>query len=109
MFVGLIGLHADDRLDSLRLALLVEVEDPVHVAVVGHAEGGLAVLRCAGHQFVQSGCPVQHGELRVDMQVGERIAHGEAPFRSDADCSSGVSRDRSRDYRYVPGRSTPTD
>ena len=96
MFVGLIGLHANDGLYALRLAFLVKIKNAVHIAVVGHAEGGLTICRRTSDEFVQSGRPVQHGKLRVDMQVGERIAHGEAPFRSNADCSSGVRCARAR-------------
>ena len=50
----------------------VEVEDPVHVAVVGDAEGRLAVGHRRLHQVLDPGGPVQHRELGVGVQVGER-------------------------------------
>ena len=69
--VGHVGLGADDRLDALLAALLVEVDDPVHVAVVGDAECGLTVLDCLADQFIESGRAVQHGELGVHVEMRE--------------------------------------
>ncbi len=54
VLVGHVGLGADDRLDALLGALLVEVDDPVHVPVVGDAECGLTVRLRLGHQFAQA-------------------------------------------------------
>ena len=45
-----VGLGADDRRDALLTAGLVEVEDPVHVPVVGDPEGRLSVGGGRGHQ-----------------------------------------------------------
>ena len=73
--VGHVRLGADDRLDAVALALLVEVEDPVHVAVVGDAERRLAVGDRLGDQLVEPGRAVEHRELGVDVEVGERVAH----------------------------------
>ena len=69
--VGHVRLGADDRLDALAPALLVELQRPVHVAVVGDPERRLAVGRRLGHQLVQAGRPVEHRELGVDVEVGE--------------------------------------
>jgi hypothetical protein len=55
---------------------LKNVEHAVHVAVIGDAEGGLAILHRLGHQLVDTGRTVEHRELGVDVQVGERVAHG---------------------------------
>jgi hypothetical protein len=41
--VGHVGLGAEDGLDALGLARPVQVEDPVHVAVVGDPQGRLPV------------------------------------------------------------------
>ena len=41
--VGHVGLGAEDGLDPLGLAGPVEVEDPVHVAVIRDAQGRLPV------------------------------------------------------------------
>ena len=72
--VGHVGLGADDRLDALLAALLVELERPVHVAVVGDPDRRLPVGDRLGHQLVEPGGPVEHRELGVDVEVGERIA-----------------------------------
>ena len=64
--IGLIALLA---------ALLVEVEDAVHVAVVGDADRRLAVGHRLGHDLVEPGRAVEHRELGVDVEVGERIPH----------------------------------
>ena len=69
--VGHVGLGADDRLDPLPPALLVELERPVHVAVIGDAESRLTVGDRPCHQLVEPGRSVEHRELGVDVEVGE--------------------------------------
>ncbi len=74
-----VRLGADDRLHALLAALLVELEGAVHVAVIGDPDRRLAVTRRLRHEFVEPGSPVEHRELGVDVEVGERVAH-DAPF-----------------------------
>ena len=69
---GHVRLGADDRVDAGLAAGGVEVEDPVHVAVVGDPEGGLAVLDRRLDQVLDPGGTVEHRELGVGVQVGER-------------------------------------
>ena len=52
--VGHVGLGSDDWLDTLRLALAVEVENAVHVSVVGDTERRLAVCGRGRHEFVET-------------------------------------------------------
>ena len=58
-----------------RMCRLVEVQDPVHVAVVGDGDPRLAVFGRPLHDLVNPCCPVEHGELRVEVQVCKRLAH----------------------------------
>ena len=44
MVVSHVGLSADDRLDALLLALFIELDNAVHVAVVGNSESRLAIF-----------------------------------------------------------------
>ena len=74
--VGHVGLGADDRLDPLLVALAVEVERAVHVAVIGDADRRLAVADGLGDELVESSRAVEHRELGVDVEVGEGIGHG---------------------------------
>ena len=68
-----IGLGPDDRGDALVPTRLVEVQDPVHVPVVGDAQRRLPVHgRPPGHQLADPGCPVEHGELGVGVQMRKR-------------------------------------
>jgi len=76
MVVGHVGLGADDRLDPLLVALAVEVERAVHVAVIGDADRRLAVPDGLGDEFVEPRRAVEHREFGVDMEVGEGIGHG---------------------------------
>src|SRR5581483_6283231 len=78
-FVGLVRLEADDRGDAGLAASPVERQDPVHVAVVGDAERGLAVGGGRGHEVVHPGGPVQHRELGVGVEVDEAlpVSHSE--------------------------------
>ena len=71
-----VGLGTDDRLDPLRVALLVELEGAVHVSVIGDADRRLAVLDRLGHQVGQARRTVEHRVLGVDVEVGERFGHG---------------------------------
>ena len=69
---GHVGLGADDRVDAGLAARRVEVEDPVHVPVVGDPEGRLAVGHGRLDEVVHPRRPVQHRELGVGVEVGER-------------------------------------
>ena len=60
---GHIHLTADDGLDPLRLAGLVEVDHPVHDAVVGDGHRLLAQLLHPLDQLVDPAGPVQKGKL----------------------------------------------
>ena len=73
--VGHVRLGAQNGLDSLCFAGLVERQNPVHVAVIGNAERRLAICRCRGHHLIYPGGTIEHGVLGVHVQVGERIAH----------------------------------
>ena len=73
--VGHVGLGAEHRRDPLGLAGPVEVEDPVHVAVVGDADGRLAVGRGRRDQVLDPRRAVEHRVLGVDVEVGERVPH----------------------------------
>ena len=64
-----IDLAADDGLDSLRLARLVEVHHAVHDAVVGDGHGALAQLLHPLDQQGNAAGPVQQGIFGMDMQV----------------------------------------
>ena len=76
---GLVGLDADDRLDPGLSRRLVEIEDAVHVAVVGDPDRRLTVRHRPGDDVGHPGRTVEHGELGVLVQVGERCAHGRTP------------------------------
>ncbi len=73
--VGHVGLGAEHRRDPLGLAGPVEVEDPVHVAVVRDADGRLPVGRRRRDQVLDPRRAVEHRVLGVDVEVGERVPH----------------------------------
>ena len=54
----------------------VEVEDAVHVPVVGDADRGLAVGDGLGDDVGDPGRAVEHRVLGVQVQVDERTRHG---------------------------------
>jgi len=58
-----VGLGADDRRDAALAALFVEVEDAVHVAVIGDRQSGLAIGHRSGNQISDPRRPVEHRVL----------------------------------------------
>ena len=73
---GQVALHADDRLDPVRLGLAPELVGAEDVAVVGHGQRRHAHPRGLGEQVVQPGRAVEHRELGVRVQVDEAVGAG---------------------------------
>ena len=68
---GHVGLGPDDGVDPGRATGLVEVEDPVHVAVVSDSERRLAICSRRSHKILDSRCSVQHRVLSVRVEMRE--------------------------------------
>ncbi len=66
-----VRLDANDRRDALRFALRVEVEDPVHVPVVGDRERRLVIGDGRVDEVGDAGRAVEHRELGVLVEVDE--------------------------------------
>ena len=58
--VGHVGLSAEDGLNPSITTCPVEIQDPIHVSVVGDSQGCLAVGHGGVHQVADPGRPVQH-------------------------------------------------
>ena len=72
-----VGLEAEQRLDAVLLGRLVELDGAVHDAVVGQADGRLAVGGGALGELVDVARAVEQRVLGVDVQVRDgRGAHG---------------------------------
>ena len=67
---GYIGLDADNRFD-LALALLIEIEGPVHVSMVCQSYSGHAQLLDSGDQGREADHTVQKGVFAVKMKVNK--------------------------------------
>ena len=80
-----VGLGADDGVDASATSRLIKLKDSVHVAVVGDADGRLAVTDGAFDQIINSSGPVEHRKLGMHMKVSERRRH-----RRNAESTSGV-------------------
>ncbi len=79
-FAGHVRLGPDDRVDAPGAAQRVEVDDAVHVPVIGDPECGLAVGLGRGHQVLEAGGAVQHRVLGMGVQVRKRPGcHGPPP------------------------------
>ena len=90
--MGHVCLGAQNRLDPTVAAGPVEVQDPVHVPVVGDPERRLAVGHRSVHQLADPGCPVQHRELGMDVEVGETGSHRVAPLTGKCRAESPARR-----------------
>ena len=76
MVVDEVDLAADDRLDAVLGARLVELDGAVHDAVVGQAERRLGELGGACGQRVDLARTVEQRVLGVDVEVGAGgVAH----------------------------------
>src|SRR4029077_4249446 len=63
-------LAADDRLDAVLLARLVQLDGAVHHAVVGQAESRLAELRGARRERVDLARAIEQRVLGVHVEMG---------------------------------------
>ena len=70
-----VGLGADDRRETGVARGAVEVDDAVHVPVVGDADRGLTVGCGGGHDVLDACRAVEHRVLGVEMEMHERLAH----------------------------------
>ena len=75
-----VGLGTDDRRETRFASGAVEVDDAVHVPVIGDADCGLAVGCRGGHHVLHAGRAVEHGVLGVQMEMDERLRHAAAPL-----------------------------
>ena len=78
-----VGLGPDDRVDAGVLAGLVEVEDPVHVAVVGDPERRHAVLDRGIDEVLDPRRTIEHRVLGVGVQMRERPRQDRDPPPGD--------------------------
>ena len=69
-----VGLCADDGRYAALAALLVEVEDSVHVAVIGDRQRRLAVRLGRGHHVGDPRRAVEHRVFGMGVQMDERRA-----------------------------------
>jgi hypothetical protein len=101
-----VGLEAQDRLDPLLLARLVELDGAVHHAVVGQAQGRLVELSRAGGERVDLARAVEQRVLAVDVQMcaGGR-AHEKSQNRFGSGRGRGAGRGSSRYLRPSAARS----
>jgi hypothetical protein len=70
---GDVGLHADDRLDPLRLRGLVEGDGPIEGAVVGQGERVEAQPLGLVDEVADPAQAVEKGELGVDVEMREVV------------------------------------
>ena len=88
-----VGLGADDRREARFACGAVEVDDAVHVPVVGDADRRLAVGCRGGHHVLHAGRTVEHRVLGVQMEMHERLGHAAAPLHRATPCGHSVSAD----------------
>ena len=78
-----VGLGADDRCETRFARGAVEVDDAVHVPVIGDADCRLAVGCRGGHHVLHTGRAVEHRVLGVQMEMDERLRQAAAPLHRD--------------------------
>ena len=108
-----VGLEAEDRLDVVLLAGLVELDAAVHHAVVREAERGLPERRRAGGEAVDVRGAVEQRILGVNVQVRAGVgAHGVAQLRRSLGrlgrAARGVAAPCGKRLVRTPGRGRST-
>jgi hypothetical protein len=71
---GDICLNSDDRLDAGTGAALVEIVGTVYIAVISHGDSRQAQPVAFSEHLLQAGRAVEHGVLRVNMQMHKGVA-----------------------------------
>ena len=66
-----VALHPEDRLDARRPTRLVELERPVHDAVVGDGAGRHVVVGHGLEHLCDTARPIQHRVLRMRMKMNK--------------------------------------
>ena len=74
-----IDLAADDRMDPLFAACLIEIHRAVHGAVIGHRKGGHSKLFRALYQRLDTAGAVKQRILGMDVQMC-KFGHCSSPF-----------------------------
>ena len=67
--VSHIGLGADDGLNALLTTFVIELDNAIHVAVVGDAQCRLTIGNSFCHQLVEARCAIEHGVFRMNVKV----------------------------------------
>ena len=67
MLVRHVCLGTNNWLNALFFALLVKIDDAIHVAVIGHSKCWHPFCCSFANQFIKPRCAVQHGIFGVDM------------------------------------------
>ena len=75
VLVRLVELGADDGSDADVARGAVQVEDAVHVAVVGDPDRRLPVLGRRGHDVTDARRTIEHRVLGVHVEMDERSSH----------------------------------
>ncbi len=88
--VGEVALHAEHRLHALLAGRLEQLEDAVHVAVVGDAHGGHPVAHGGCDHVVDARRTIEHRVLGVEVQMDERVSHTGVASRTNGPLSTGT-------------------
>ena len=75
MLMSHVCLGANDWLNPFFFALLIKIDDAIHVAVIGHSKRWHSFGCSFANQFIKPRCAVQHRIFGMDMQVSKRICH----------------------------------
>ena len=87
-----VGLGADDGRDTGVARGAVEVEDAIHVAVVGDAHRRLTIGRRPRHDVGDPGRAVEHGELGVQVEMDERLRQRRLRDRYEQACGKACGQ-----------------
>ena len=68
---GNIQFAADDRLDSILIRMLVEIDRSVEIAMIGHGHGRHLIFLCLSEKIIETNGSVQQAILGMNVKMNE--------------------------------------
>ncbi len=84
-FGGDIQFAADDRFDSVLIGMLIKIDRPVKIAMIGHRNGGHLIFFCLLKKVIETNRAVEETVLGMNVKMNKiGVFHDLYPASSSA-------------------------